>query len=344
MNRLLPVTLLTCGLLMACETTTGPTPERSPLRVGSGASLVSADVVMTVLNGDGELYSWGDGWLGTLGQGDLADRSTPTRIPGLGPVIHYAQSDGMAFALAEDGSLYQWGRYGLSSISPNAILVPTNAGRVPGGVSLHAIGWTLYIVDQQGGLWQMEPNHVDPTANPAPVRVAESKPVVQVSGGLGLYEDGTLFSLGDLAPEDGGLVEGLTGISSVQNSFHSTVALAEDGTVWAWGHDQECGLGDGVHLASDRPIQVPGLTGITKISASYGYRFALGEDGTVWHWGIREATGPRQYVCQPTPTRVPGVADAVDVDGYWEALILTANGELLVLDPATYELTAVPGG
>ncbi len=300
-------------------------------------------MVLTVLDGEGSLYSWGEGGLGTLGQGDLKDRARPTKIPGLESVIHYAQSDGMAFALTEDGSLYQWGRYGLSSISPQAILEPKWAGNVPGGVSLFAVAWTLYIVDDQGKLWRMEPNHVDPALNPDPERIPLPKGVVQVSGGMGLYRDGTLFSLADLEPEEGGPVTGLPSLHSVQDSFQNTVALAEDGTVWAWGEDLGCGLGDGIHLSSPNPIQVPGLSGITKISASYGYRFALKEDSTVWHWGVRSSTGPHKYICRRVPAQLPGIAHAVDVDSHWEALVLTADGGLHLYDPSTDRVSRVPG-
>jgi alpha-tubulin suppressor-like RCC1 family protein len=329
--------LLACGLVLACESATGPVVNLLP----SEPSLVSSDVVKTVLMRDGTLYSWGDGRSGTLGQGDEESLGYPTKVPGLERVIHYAQGGGMAFALTEDGSLYQWGQYMFSSVYPHPTTEPTKAGRVPGAVSVFAVVWRLYIVDVDGALWSVDPSHINPTKTPVPQRVPRPKRVAQVSGAVGLYQDGTLFSLQDWEPERGGPVQGLNGVIALHHSYESTMVLKGDGTVWAWGHEPECTLGDGVHTESGIPIQVPGLAGVTKISGSGGFRFAVKEDGTVWHWGYRGWDEDHTPICQTVPTQIPGISDAVAVSAHWEALIQTADGALYVFEPKTRTVTNV---
>jgi alpha-tubulin suppressor-like RCC1 family protein len=60
------------------------------------------------LGRSGQVYAWGWNRLGQLGQGDLADRHRPERIPGLANVTAIAAGQAHAAALAAD-ALYGWG-------------------------------------------------------------------------------------------------------------------------------------------------------------------------------------------------------------------------------------------
>jgi hypothetical protein len=334
--------LLTSGLLLACESTTGPDVGDWSFEPLPQQSLISSDVAKTVLMRDGTLYSWGEGRFGTLGQGNLKSYGRPRKVRGLERVIHFAQNGGMAFALTEDGSLYQWGQYMASSVYPHPTKRPAKAARVVGGIAVFPVGWRAYVVDEGGSLWSVEPSHVRPAQTPAPQQISLPKRVRQVSGALGLFEDGTLFSIGDWGPGPGGPAEGFSGIVAITNSFESTVALRADGTVWAWGRELDAGLGDGIHTESAVPIQLPGLSDVRRISGSYRFRFAVKEDGTVWYWGYRGRDANGDPVYQTVPAQVPGIADAVDVAAHWEALIQTLGGDLYTFNTETLELREVP--
>lgn len=69
--------------------------------------------------------------------------------------------------------------------------------------------------------------------------------------------------------------------------YHS-VALKQDGTVWAWGDNSRGQLGDGTVLARNRPVAVRQLDGISAIAAGEAHTLALGSDGTVWAWGAND--------------------------------------------------------
>ncbi len=66
--------------------------------------------------------------------------------------------------------------------------------------------------------------------------------------------------------------------------FHS-LALKNDGTVWAWGSDIYGQLGDGGNSTQPVPVQVSSLTNVIAITAGQTSSYALKNDGTVWSWG-----------------------------------------------------------
>lgn len=82
---------------------------------------------------------------------------------------------------------------------------------------------------------------------------------------------------------------GLSGIISVsaggdQLEAH-TMALKNNGTIWAWGSNIYGALGTGNTNSSTVPQQVLILDNIIAISAGGWHSSALKSDGTVWTWG-----------------------------------------------------------
>lgn len=68
---------------------------------------------------------------------------------------------------------------------------------------------------------------------------------------------------------------------------HSLDVMA-DGTVWAWGENEENQLGDGSGIDSGGGVQVSTTSGMSQVvSAAAGgdYSLALTSSGTVWSWG-----------------------------------------------------------
>ncbi|MDQ1176257.1 alpha-tubulin suppressor-like RCC1 family protein [Microbacterium sp. SORGH_AS 421] len=73
-----------------------------------------------------------------------------------------------------------------------------------------------------------------------------------------------------------------TQVSAGQN--HS-LALAQDGTVWAWGTGDVGQLGTGGTSDAALPVSVPLRAKATQVEAAWAYSLALLEDGSVWAWG-----------------------------------------------------------
>lgn len=85
-------------------------------------------------------------------------------------------------------------------------------------------------------------------------------------------------------------------VRAVYAGFHHTLALREDGSVWAWGNNAFGQLGNGKWgsgESSSRPVRVLGpggegfLDGVKTLAVGWNHTVALRADGTVWAWGSR---------------------------------------------------------
>ena len=92
-----------------------------------------------------------------------------------------------------------------------------------------------------------------------------------------------------------------------------TVALKEDGTVWAWGNNANGQLGDGTTTERHTPVQVSGLSNIIAIAAGSDHTIALKQDGTVWGWGSNShgQLGDGTTTDRHTPVQVSGLSTNV---------------------------------
>lgn len=72
---------------------------------------------------------------------------------------------------------------------------------------------------------------------------------------------------------------------TVSSGADFCVALKEDGTLWAWGHNDSGQLGIGSSEDKDLPVQIGIDSDWDSISAGSGFAVALKTDGTVWVWG-----------------------------------------------------------
>ncbi|MFB6306558.1 MAG: PKD domain-containing protein, partial [Flavobacteriales bacterium] len=111
--------------------------------------------------------------------------------------------------------------------------------------------------------------------------------------------------------------DSLTDIIAVDAGREFTLALKNDGTVWAWGDGDNGQLGDGAATDSDVPVQVSGISNAVAIAAGNNHAMALLDDSTVVTWGNDNKT---KLVCggcgqQNTPVTPQGLDTAViDID------------------------------
>jgi alpha-tubulin suppressor-like RCC1 family protein len=74
-------------------------------------------------------------------------------------------------------------------------------------------------------------------------------------------------------------------VTAVSAGDQHSLALRDDGTVWAWGLNEFGELGDGTSSQYNlTPAQAQNLTEVTEISSGYFHSLAL-KDGVVWAWG-----------------------------------------------------------
>jgi alpha-tubulin suppressor-like RCC1 family protein/plastocyanin len=109
-------------------------------------------------------------------------------------------------------------------------------------------------------------------------------------GQLGNTSVPTGSRLVQVMDDDGGY---LTNIIAISAGKDHSLALADDGTIWAWGRNDEGQLGNGNTEDQHTPVKVIhntdigklniGVTG--KLSAGGFHNLALADDGKVWAWG-----------------------------------------------------------
>jgi len=154
-------------------------------------------------------------------------------------------------------------------------------------------------------------------------------PVLAAGSGhsLAIAADGTVWAwgwngegqLGDGTTRDRSTtpvqVAGLTNAIAVAAGSSHTVALRRDGTVWAWGQNEQGQLGDGTTRDRSTPVQVQGLTNAIAVAAGWDHTVALRRDGTVWAWGRNGEgqLGDGTTTDRLTPVQVQGLIDVVAI-------------------------------
>lgn len=98
---------------------------------------------------------------------------------------------------------------------------------------------------------------------------------------------------------------------AISAGTYFTLALKANGTVWAWGKNDNGQLGDGTNMERNYPVRVTGLTDIDAVSAGNNFGMALKADGTVMAWGNNDygQLGDGTLISRPTPMIVKGLTD-----------------------------------
>jgi alpha-tubulin suppressor-like RCC1 family protein len=72
-------------------------------------------------------------------------------------------------------------------------------------------------------------------------------------------------------------------VSAIAGGAYFTLALKNDGGLWAWGNNLDGQIGDGTTTNRPSPVRIMG--GVTAIAAGGWHALALKTDGTLWVWG-----------------------------------------------------------
>jgi alpha-tubulin suppressor-like RCC1 family protein len=110
-----------------------------------------------------------------------------------------------------------------------------------------------------------------------------------------------------------------------------SITLKSDGTVWAWGNNNNAQLGDASRNENLTPIQISGLSDMSAIAAGYSHVVALKNDGTVWALGnnfngqLGNSTSGEEV--NPTPSQVTDLTNVIAISAGWRhSVALKADG------------------
>lgn len=240
---------------------------------------------------DGSLWTWGCQMDGLLGDGKdtLTARSEPHKV--LDGVVAVSNSATHTLAVTADGDLYGWGNGFWGELGPEKdentgyYISSTIPVKIMEGVKAASAGYRYSMVTKtDGSLWafgenisgQLGTGQVDYDQNGTPVKVLDN----------------------------------VASVSAANTPYPHTLAVKNDGTLWAWGMNMYGELGDGTTTSRYAPVQV--MDKVAAVSTGEGMvSFAIKTDGTLWGWGanLYGILGPNAAGSQYTPCKIlDGVA------------------------------------
>jgi alpha-tubulin suppressor-like RCC1 family protein len=295
------------------DTVPVPVPEQV---VGlEGVIAVAAGLSHSLaLSEDGSVWAWGSGGEGQLGDGRALDSSTPVQVSAVTGVIALAAGDTHSMALRGDGTVWAWGDNDSGQIgdgTDNDQAVPEQVRGLPGNCTALDGGLDQSLAVCEGNVWAWGYNDFGELGETVseeqftPVQVKGLPGIKAVASGdghsLALSEDGHVWAWGDNTDYQRGdddtenpqpkpmQVQGVTGVTGVAAGAYHSVALAADGTIWAWGINDAGELGDGTDKSRARPTQIPRLMSSGSLSVGSSHAVVLTADGTLWAWGVNSS-------------------------------------------------------
>ncbi|MFE3249307.1 RCC1-like domain-containing protein [Streptomyces sp. NPDC059209] len=232
-------------------------------------ALAAAPAVMTTATaneGNPTVLAWGAGRTGQIGNGTVSDSLSPTSVTSLfrGDVDQMSvggTSSADSFALARtDTTVKAWGNNSSGQLGNGGTTnqtVPTTVPRLTNIKDTAAGGRHALALDTSGQVYSWGDNAYGQLGNN---RTGDSR----------------------TAPDR---VQGMPKVKQISAGCDFSLALLENGKVYAWGRGVYGQLGNGSRATSSVPRQVQGLENIAKIDAGCHHALALTADDTVKSWG-----------------------------------------------------------
>jgi alpha-tubulin suppressor-like RCC1 family protein len=171
-----------------------------------------------------------------------------------------------AVLLAPDGSLWSWGgtAFPLTGLSGGATrsAIPKSLGSAGGWRDVTASHVHVVALKFSGTLWGLGWNGTGQLAQPSPTN--------QFSQFV--------------------LIDANTNWAAISGGLAHTLALKQDGSLWAWGQNDRGQVGDGTRSNKFVVTQIGSERDWQTICAGAFNSFALKRDGTVWGWGLDPVT------------------------------------------------------
>lgn len=165
--------------------------------------------------------------------------------------------------IASNGTIWAWGSnyYGEIGDGTNSDKnVPTASGSTSGWQSIVAGGMVTFAIKTDGTLWAAGMN---------------------TAGQLG---DGTMTNRNTLT-QIGTDTNWKTVSTHKSTDLTHTLAIKNNGALWAWGENTEGQLGDGTNINRTIPTIIGSESNWQSVSAGYKSTAAIKINGTLWTWG-----------------------------------------------------------
>lgn len=211
---------------------------------------------------DGTLWAWGDNSIGQLGLNNTTSYSSPKQVGALTNWLNIAAGYYHALAIKTDGSLWSWGYNVVGQLGLGnrvAYSSPKQVGLLTTWASLGVNQYSSFAIKTDGTLWAWGQNTYGNLGNGSTTRYSSP---IQV---------GALTNWLKVAGSSAG---------------YTTLAIKTNGTLWAWGlnNNGQLGINSTSNVAS--PVQIGALTTWSSITGNQYSAFAIKTDNTLWAWGL----------------------------------------------------------
>ena len=219
------------------------------------------------------VYAWGSGGYGRLGDDSVTTKSSPVSV--VGGFTDWCQVAAGAYhstGVKRNGTAWAWGRGDYGRLGDNTVVSKRSPVSVVGGFTdwcQISAGWaSSNAVRQNGTAWGWGNN------------------------GTGRLGDGTTTNRSSPVL----VVGGFTDWCQISSGYSHTLAVRQNGSLWAWGAAGNGALGNNSTNNTSSPVSVVGgFTDWCQASAggfgaaNAGFSVAVRQNGTAWAWGFNLA-------------------------------------------------------
>lgn len=274
----------------------------TPTAVGTGyAKVYSGYFHAYGVKANGVLWGWGENGYGQIGDGTTINRTAPSESIFGSDFVSIAGGILANYGIKSDGTLWAWGSniYGQLGDGTNInrqfpVLVGSNFVLVVAG-DLSVIG-----IKNDGTLWAWGNNSGGQLGDGT--RISRNTPiqigtgfVSASSGGYGSNVSRTTDNFGN------------TTTTYSAGGAH-TLAVKNDGSLWAWGENSYGQLGDGTTIQRLSPVKIGDgfRTAVAGGYADNSHSAAIKTDGSVWAWGgnLKGQVGDGTTTMRLSPVRI----------------------------------------
>lgn len=266
--------------LTTASTTPVPMKDDGALAGKTLAAIASGTNHNLALTTQGEVFSWGNNSSGKLGDGSTTNRTQPVAVVVSGAfegktITSIAAGDQHSLALTAEGLVFAWG----SNFSDQLGTETEQDSSVP------------VAVDTRGVLQGKIITAIAAGSRHSLILSSDGVVFAWGANGNGQLGNGTTIDPRTPVKVDvSGALAGKRVIAIAAADDHS-LALTEDGLIFAWGDNTYGQLGDNSG-SSNSPVPVPVFTNgvlaskiVAGISAGIGHNLAITTDGLTVSWG-----------------------------------------------------------
>jgi len=209
------------------------TSSSTPIQVGTETNWKSVSIGaqhITAIKTDGSLWAWGSSSNGSIGNNVFSERTTPLRIGNANNWEKTYSGYSSNLAIKSDGSLWAWGWNAYGQLGDGTMvnkITPIQIGNDYDWVDISITTHSLAI-KSNGTLWAWGFNNY---------------------GKLGLGNSASAILIPTQVGTENNWIKAIAG-------FEHTIALKDDGTLWAWGRNNFGQLGDGTTVDKAIPTQI----------------------------------------------------------------------------------------